>query len=66
MGTQDADSAILRIEQALARIEAAAARPVPKTAPGLAELTQRHEALLKETRAAMADLDALIAQPGAR
>jgi hypothetical protein len=66
MGTQDADIAIHRIEQALARIEAAATRPVPKPAPGLAELTQRHEALLKETKAAMGEIDALIAQSGAR
>jgi hypothetical protein len=47
-----------RIEQAVSRIEAAVSRPLPTTDDGAAE---KYEALRSEARAALADLDRLIA-----
>ena len=65
MSADGAETAILRIERALERIEAAATRPAATSGAAkdrmLAELSQRHEALLVESRAALSDLDQLIA-----
>ncbi len=66
MSVNGASTIAERIERALARIEAAAARPAPPvTAPdavrALAELSARHEALRGEARAALDGLAALIA-----
>ena len=68
MSADGAETAILRIERALERIEAAATRPSHGSGATkdrmLAELSQRHEALLRETRAALGDLDQLISIVG--
>jgi hypothetical protein len=55
-------SALSRIELAIARVEAAAQRPVaqPEDGAQFTALSSRHEALKAETRAAIADIDALI------
>ena len=62
MSDNGAFTAIDRIERALARIEAAAAR-APQS-PGndlaLAEMAARHQALRAETQRALADIDALM------
>jgi hypothetical protein len=56
--------AIARIEKALMRIEALGpiVKGDPQTALAFAELKMRHQALSSESRAAMAELDALIDQ----
>ena len=68
MSADGAETAIQRIERALERIEAAATRPSHSSGAAkdrmLAELSQRHEALLVESRAALGDLDQLIAIVG--
>ena len=68
MSADGAETAIQRIERALERIEAVAARPSYVSGAAkdrmLAELSQRHVTLLGETRAALGDLDQLIAIVG--
>jgi hypothetical protein len=50
--------AIGRIERALSRLEQA---PAPLTGDGDAELSERHEKLKSETRAAIAEIDRILA-----
>ena len=68
MSADGAETAINRIRRALERVEAASARPVAASGAAkdrmLAELSQRHEALLVETRAVLGDLNQLIAAVG--
>ena len=68
MSADGAKTVVQRIERALERIEAAATRPSHGSGAAkdrmLAELSQRHEALLVESRAALSDLDQLIATIG--
>ena len=63
MSVNDGLTAIARIEHAIARIEAIAARPAPMPGPDLAfaELTARHEALRRDAQQALAELSGLIA-----
>ena len=49
-----------RIRQALARIEAAGARPAPSSSGETTDLERRHAALRSETGAALQELDRLI------
>jgi hypothetical protein len=57
-------AALSRVEQALGRIEAVAAQPVPPAANsgGDSDLKAKHEALKTETRAVIDELDTLIAK----
>jgi hypothetical protein len=62
MVDQRALDAAHRIEQALARIEAAAARPAPAGESGEhRDLQARHDAMRGRVTGALAQLDALIA-----
>ena len=54
-------TALLRIDAALARLEAAASRP---TSSGDGDLTARHERLREAVTAALGQLDGLIAAQG--
>ncbi len=62
------ETTLRRIALALDRIEAVAARPAPASSAAdgaaFAQLSQRHQALVAETKAALADLDTLIADVG--
>lgn len=54
-------AAVERIDDAMARIEAAAARPaIPLSPAPDAALRERHEAMRGRVEAAIAELDALI------
>ncbi len=58
--------AIARIERALARLEAAAARPAPPSAPAsddreVSELRRAHQALRSRVEGAIAQIDGLLA-----
>jgi hypothetical protein len=55
--------AINRIEAALARIEAVSIKSIPSTSAYIevAQLKARHDALRNETKAALTDIDRLIA-----
>jgi hypothetical protein len=66
MSSDATEIALGRIERALARIEAAAARPTanPFDNQAFAALSKRHEALLGETRAALAEVESLIQTAG--
>ena len=66
MGQETAGIAIARIERALARIEAAAARPAPapSQAPDdqeVSELRRAHQALRARVEGAIAQIDGLLA-----
>lgn len=63
MSEDGAFTAVQRIERALARIEAVSAR-TPQSSNSdlaLAEMTARHDALRRETRQALIELDTLMA-----
>jgi hypothetical protein len=65
MSTEGVNAAIARIERALGRIEAASARIAAAQAPDQpSDLAQRHASLKRETEAALADLDQIIAKIG--
>jgi hypothetical protein len=52
--------AVRRLDQALARVEAASQRASSSPSPGFAQLQQRHERLRARTQDAIGALDRLI------
>jgi HAMP domain-containing protein len=68
MSSERASAAIVRIEDALRRIDLAGTRPAPPGAAAgeFSHLATRHDALRAEAQAALGALDSLIADAGGR